>query len=169
MDMTTLRRWATPMTIGAFLLMSVTGILMFFHIELGLIKVAHEWLSWLMVLAVGLHITLNWKMFSRYFSQKPAVAVIGLFTVVMVASMLVPAEERRGPPGRGGAMAATQVLMNAPLDKLAGVTGNTLEGLQASLQQQGLTVEATTASLGDIARQNGQNPVELLNKVIAAK
>lgn len=166
MDMTTLRRWATPMTIGAFMLMSITGILMFFHVELGLIKVAHEWLSWLMVIAVALHVTLNWKVFSRYFSQKPAVAIIGLFAVLMVASMLIPAEERPGSPG-GRGMQAAQVLLNAPLDKLAGVTGNTLASLQATLQQQGLQLDATTGSLEEVARQNQRNPMEVLNGVIA--
>lgn len=170
MDTTTLRRWATPMTIGAFLLMAVTGILMFFHIELGLIKVAHEWLSWLMVIAVGLHVFLNWKIFTRYFSQKPAVAIIGLFAVLMVASMLIPVDERRGPPGgRGGAMAASQVLMKAPLDKLAGVTGTTLESLQAKLQQQGLQLEVGATSLEAIAKQNQRNPLEVLNGVITAQ
>ena len=165
MDTTTLRRWATPMTIGAFMLMSITGILMFFEVRLGLIKVAHEWLSWAMVIAVGLHLTLNWKVFSRYFSQKPALAIIGLFAVVTVASMLISGgEERRGPPG---AMQASTVLMNAPLDKLAGITGNTLEGLQAKLQQQGLKLDATMASLDAVAKQNQRNPVEVLNGVIA--
>jgi len=43
----TLRTWATPLTISAFLLMSVTGVLMFFHIEGGLTTVAHQWCSWL--------------------------------------------------------------------------------------------------------------------------
>ena len=50
---TALRRWATPLTIGAFVFMAVTGILMFFEVRLGIIKVAHEWLSWLMVIAVS--------------------------------------------------------------------------------------------------------------------
>ena len=168
MDTTTLRRWATPLTIGAFILMAVTGILMFFHVQLGIIKVAHEWLSWAMVIAVGLHVTLHWKTFNRYFTQKPAMAVIGLFVVIMVASMLIPGkdEERRGPPG--GQMQVTKVLIAAPLDKLAGVTGKTLEGLQAQLQQQGLKVDATMASLGDVAQQNQRNPVEVLNGVIGA-
>jgi hypothetical protein len=58
--------------------------------------------------------------------------------------------------------------MAAPLDKLAGVTGKTLEGLQAQLQQQGLKVDATMASLGDVAQQNQRNPVEVLNGVIGA-
>ena len=166
MDTTTLRRWATPMTIGAFMLMSITGILMFFHVQLGIIKVAHEWLSWLMVIAVGLHVTLHWKTFNRYFTQKPAMAVIGLFGVVIVAAMLIPGggDERRGP--QGGQMQASKVLMAAPLDKLAGITGKTLDGLQAQLQQQGLRVDNPTASLADIAQQNQRNPAEVLNEVL---
>ena len=39
MDTATLRRWATPLTIGAFMLMSIAGILMFFHINPGISKV----------------------------------------------------------------------------------------------------------------------------------
>ena len=38
------REWATPLTIGAFGLMSVTGMLMFFHLDTGFNKLAHEWL-----------------------------------------------------------------------------------------------------------------------------
>lgn len=43
------REWATPLTIGIFTLMAVTGILMFFHLDKGLNKTAHEWLGWLLV------------------------------------------------------------------------------------------------------------------------
>ena len=166
MDTATLRRWATPLTIGAFMLMSITGILMFFHINVGISKVAHEWLSWAMVIGVSLHLVTNWKMFARYFSQKAALGVIGFFAILTVASMLIPGkEERRGPPGAQ----ASNVLMNAPLDKLAGITGNTLEDLQAKLQAQGLKLDATMVSLDAVAKQNQRNPVEVLNGVIAAK
>ena len=34
---------------GAFTLSAVTGVLMFFHLDSGLNKAAHEWLSWAMV------------------------------------------------------------------------------------------------------------------------
>jgi hypothetical protein len=40
-----LRTWATPLTMGAFLLMSTTGVLMFFKRNPGLITVVHE-TSW---------------------------------------------------------------------------------------------------------------------------
>ena len=36
------RDWATPLTIGAFGLLAVTGVLMFFHPDSGLNKAVHE-------------------------------------------------------------------------------------------------------------------------------
>lgn len=43
--MNKLRAWVTPITIGSFLLIGVTGLLMFFKVPGGLIVIAHEWLS----------------------------------------------------------------------------------------------------------------------------
>jgi hypothetical protein len=168
MDTNTLRRWATPLTIGAFLLMAVTGVLMFFEIRLGLAKLAHEWLGWIMLLAVGLHAALHWKSFSRYFSQKSAVTIIGVFAVVTVAAMLIPSNEQ-GRGGRPGGMQAAQMLMSAPLEQVAGITGTTVEGLRAQLLGSGLEVAETATSLEDIAKQNQCNPVEILNGVIGGK
>jgi hypothetical protein len=41
-----LRSWATPLTIGAFFLMAITGVLMFFEWNTGLTTVVHQWFSW---------------------------------------------------------------------------------------------------------------------------
>lgn len=45
---------------------------MFFHLDSGLNKTAHEWLSWAMVIGVTLHVLLNMPAFKRYFTQTPA-------------------------------------------------------------------------------------------------
>lgn len=42
------RRWATKLTIGSFLLMAGTGILMFFELDQGVVLVVHQWSSWLL-------------------------------------------------------------------------------------------------------------------------
>jgi cytochrome b561 len=65
----TYREWATPLTIGSFLVIAVTGVLMFFHLDSGLNKLAHEWLAWAMLAAVGLHAAVHFKSFSRYFTR----------------------------------------------------------------------------------------------------
>jgi hypothetical protein len=40
------RERVTPIAAGAFLLSAITGVLIFFHVDSGLSKLAHEWLSW---------------------------------------------------------------------------------------------------------------------------
>lgn len=171
MDTSVLRRWATPLTIGTFVLMGVTGILMFFEVHIGIIKLAHEWLSWLMVIAVALHVILHWKSFSRYFSQKASVAVIALFAVITIASLLIPNNggERRGPPpGAGGSVSsqATEVLLAAPLATLANLTQQTPETLLSKLEQQGLEVDSDQATVEHIADENHRNPTDVLNSVL---
>ena len=63
------REWATPLTIGTFLIMATTGILMFFHLDRGLNKEAHEWLGWAMVAGVGTHVVANLSSFKRYLGK----------------------------------------------------------------------------------------------------
>ncbi|MEZ5476590.1 MAG: DUF4405 domain-containing protein [Thiolinea sp.] len=60
-SMFTLRNWATPITIGSFIISAITGVLIFFHINIGLVKPAHEWLSWFMILGVAMHLVINWR------------------------------------------------------------------------------------------------------------
>lgn len=162
MNTNLLRPWATPLTIGAFLLMATTGILMFFHIELGLAKVAHEWLSWIMLSAVGMHIVLNWRAFSRYFTQKVAVAVVALFVVLTLTALFIPNDKQ----GRPGPMQAVEVLLDAPLDKLAGITGKSWADLQAQLASQGLPTDDPTTSLRQLASTQQRNPMDVLGKAL---
>ena len=46
-ELPTLRGWATTLTIGSFVLMVGTGLLMFFALDRGLVVVIHQWFSWL--------------------------------------------------------------------------------------------------------------------------
>ena len=92
------RPWITPVVIGAFGLSAVTGVLMFFHLDSGLNKTAHEWLSWAMVIGVSLHVLLNLPAFKRYFTQTTGRVVIGLFALVLALSF-IPAGGSGGEPG----------------------------------------------------------------------
>jgi hypothetical protein len=56
------RELAPPVTAGAFLLLAVSGMLMFFHADSGLKKVAREWLSRVLLGGAALHVT------AEYFS-----------------------------------------------------------------------------------------------------
>jgi glucan phosphoethanolaminetransferase (alkaline phosphatase superfamily) len=164
-DMNTneLRKLATPLTIGSFALMATTGVLMFFHVQLGIIKDAHEWLSWLFLAAVGLHIYVNFTVFKRYFTQKPALAIMAVCLILLFAAMLFP---QTGGGKRGGPQQINRVLLEAPLNSVAALTGKTAEALQTQLQAQGLQVDANSQNLKQIADDNQRNPMEVLNKAL---
>lgn len=158
----TLRTWATPLTIGAFLLISVTGIMMFFHLELGLSKVAHEWLGWALVVGVAAHLWLNRRAFTTYFKRPAAVSIMAASAAVLVAALLVPA-------GNGASVPVRQVLgslTKAPISALAVVSGSDEAGLLAAL---GATYPGVTASqsLSDLVGGDSEVAIGLLATVYA--
>ncbi|TXH68623.1 MAG: DUF4405 domain-containing protein [Thiothrix sp.] len=163
MDVNKLRPWATPLTIGAFILMAITGLLMYFHIQLGLAKAAHEWLSIVMVGAVGLHLVVNWKVFKRYFSQKLGLAIISVFAILTLTALVIP--QQGGPRGRADQQAA-QLLLNLPLERLASATNKTTASIQTTLTQQGFTITDPNSTLKQIAEASKRNPMEALGKAL---
>lgn len=162
MNLNAHRPWITPLVIGAFALTAVTGVLMFFHLDTGLNKLAHEWLSWAMLAAVALHGLLNLPAFKRYFGQKTALVVMGVFALVLALSFL-PAPGGKKPPSWG---APVQALARAPLPVLAQVLGQSPEALKASLQKAGLLVDNDQQSLQDLVGPDLKAQVRLLNRLL---
>jgi hypothetical protein len=80
-----LRTWATPLTIGAFFLMSATGVLMFFEWERGLTAVVHQWFSWLFLAGAGGHIAANVRPFKNHLKSRWGKASVAVFVVVLSA------------------------------------------------------------------------------------
>ena len=140
------RDWATPLTIGAFGLMAITGILMFFHLDSGLNKTAHEWLGWLMVAGVAAHASANWLSFKRYFLSSPkgrSILVVSLLVIAGSFVSLSGGREGGGSPPQLAIRAVTQ----APLAQVAPLTGRTLAQLIADLSAAGIQVRNGDQSL----------------------
>lgn len=147
------RNWATPLTMGAFGLMAVTGILMFFHLDTGLNKTAHEWLGWVMVAGVAAHAAANWPGFKRYFLSGT------LGRSILAASLLVIAGSFFSLPGsgRGGLpppLLALKAMTKAPLSSVAPLTGKPVEQLIADLGKAGIQVSSADKSLDSVLAGN---------------
>jgi len=84
-----MRTCATPITIGAFILSAVTGIMLFFRLDLGLTKVVHEWLSWLLVAGTIFHVIANWRFMTGYLGSHLGRGIIAVF-IVITCACLVP-------------------------------------------------------------------------------
>jgi hypothetical protein len=142
------REWATPLTIGVFALMSVTGLLMFFHLDSSLQKTVHEWAGWVVVAAAVLHVTANWLGFKRYFKPGAGAAVMAMCALVIGASF-VPLGGSGGAPMSPPAI-AMRAILQAPLKSVAPLFGKSSEQALQALAGAGVALADENASIGSV-------------------
>ncbi|MCI4679361.1 DUF4405 domain-containing protein [Rhodoblastus acidophilus] len=137
------REWATPITIGAFSLMAVTGLLMFFHLDSGLNKFAHEWLGWVFVAGVSFHAAVNWAAFKRHFvSSKVGRAIVAAFAIALLASFVPLGGRGAAPP-----VLAMNAIAKAPLSAIAPLTGRPVEALVSELKNAGIDISGPDTTI----------------------
>jgi len=154
------RKWATPLTIGAFFLMAITGILMFFHIDRGLISSAHEWLSWLFLIGVAGHVIANFRSFTNYLKSGWGRTSVGVFGIILVASFFT-----WGARTGGQFLAAIQNgLISVPLTTLAVMTHTKQDVLQQRLEAHGI-VAGKDQTIRDIAGDSPRKQLQVLEVV----
>lgn len=156
----TLRKWATPLTIGSFVVVGITGVLMFFHLDFGLIKPAHEWLSWLLVVGGIAHVIINWKPLVNYLS-KPAGKLIIVSVLVLGALSFLPIGGNEG--GKGQMMKAVGALEKSPLTLVAQVAKTTPDVLVEKLKAKGLVVRDNDQTIQQIATDNQKKTAEIIS------
>jgi hypothetical protein len=133
-----LRDWATPLTMGSCVLMAATGLLMFFHLDSGLNKEAHEWLSWALLAGVALHATANFPALKRHFQRRNTWAVVAAF-VVLLGLSFIQSPEAEGKAARGK---AAEALLAAPITLVAQVAGKDSATVVADLGKAGVNLTA---------------------------
>ncbi|WP_277633228.1 DUF4405 domain-containing protein [Avrilella dinanensis] len=89
------RNYVTPFISLVFLVVGLSGVLMFFHLFDGYTEVVHEFLGVFFVVCAVFHIILNWKALKIHF--KKAVFLPALLGVITITSLLV-VMERLYPP-----------------------------------------------------------------------
>lgn len=151
--MSTLRKWATPLTVGSFLVMGVTGTLMFFRLNTMVGKVIHEWAGWLMLVGVGAHIVLNWRALTTYFKRPLAIWIMGVGAVLTIATVL-PIGSAVETPVRRMVMAVAQ----ADEATLMALSGYDLQEGRALLSAAGVALQPgqslADATAGDVGLQS---------------
>jgi hypothetical protein len=129
-----LRTWATPLTIGAFVLMAATGILMFFGLDRALMAEAHKWFSLFFLTGVAGHITANFRPFMNHLKSRWGRTSVAAFAVVLAASFfswgLITGPQLERPIKRD--------LVDAPLSALASVTATAPDTLLLKLKARGI-------------------------------
>lgn len=160
-----LRSWATPVTIGAFVLIAVTGVLMFFHLNTGLNKTAHEWLGWFLVIGVLAHVVLNWRPFQSYFKRGMALGIMGVFAAVLVGSFVTLGSSPAELPIRQ----MMDGMTTAPLSAVAEVAGQDPEAVVASLTASDYPNATADQSISALTGGDMAKSAALLAGIFAAQ
>lgn len=157
------RTWATPLVTGAFVLIAVTGVLMFFHADSGLNKLAHEWLGWAMLAGAAAHATANWPALRNHLRQPLGRGLVAAFVLALGLSFWPAAGSGDGPPFA----APVAALAKAPLPVLAQVAGVSPEAMAARLQAAGVAGAAGQASLVSLGVTDLKRQLGVLRRVLA--
>lgn len=161
--MTVQREWVTPVAAGAFLLSAVTGVLIFFHVDSGLNKVAHEWLSWVLLAGVALHLVANFGAFKRHLGGRRGQALMGAFALVLALSFFGPGEADEPPFA-----APVRALAQAPLTTLAEVARVSPDEMRARLAQAGVPAGSDAQSLHELVGPDLRRQTRVLGTVLVA-
>ena len=158
------RQWVTPLVAGSFLLMGVTGILMFFHWDTGLNKTVHEWLGWAMVVALALHVMVNLQGFKNMFRTTLGKGILGLFTLILALSFfnLGGGEGNGGPPFKN----SVNLLSNASITELSQISHIDEQILLTRLQQAGVNSATAQSSVKQLVGDDLGKQMQTLNSIL---
>jgi hypothetical protein len=157
------REWVTPITTGAFLLVGVTGILMFFHADSGANKFVHEWLSWVLVGGAILHLTVNFAALKRHLLTRRGQVLLGAFVLALAVSF-VPIGNRKESPF----VPSIRALSQAPLATLAQVAQISPEQLRDHLSRAGYPSASDKQSLSELVGADTGKQMRVLAGVFDA-
>lgn len=158
----TTRTWATPLTIGSFVLISATGVLMFLEWERGLMTVVHQWFSWLFIIGAGGHIAVNLRPLKNHLKSSWGKASVVVFVSILTLSAFswgtITGPQIKRP--------IEQALVDAPLSALASVNRTPPEYVVQRLAARGIAAD-DRQSIGELALASGVDENRLLAIVFA--
>ncbi|NTU68033.1 MAG: DUF4405 domain-containing protein [Chlorobiaceae bacterium] len=155
----TSKSWATPLIIATFTISGITGILIFFHMEGGLVKPVHELLSWALVAGAALHTAAHWKSFTAYFKKRSSIATISIGAIVALASFMAPVKGGHGNPF----MKAGKAMSTASVETVAPIARLTPAQAVKKLEQKGINVANASQSIQAIASDNRTKDARVLD------
>jgi len=158
------RDWVTPITIGAFLLSAVTGVLIFFHLDSGASKFMHEWLGWVLLGAAVLHALANLPGLKAHLGSRRGQALVGVFALALLISF-APIGDKDEPPFA----APVRALANAPLATLAQVAQVTPEQLRGDLARAGLRPASDQQSLAELVGPDPHRQMHVLSDLLGKR
>ena len=159
MKKTDIRRFATPLIIGAGLISAITGLLMFFITEDPFLF-THEIVGLGFSVAILLHIYTNWRPFKKYFSQRGVIliAVAWLIGVGLIARTAIFSEPEPE-------VLIMERIEQTSITRIAPIVDMQVETLIKRLGADGYTVSDPEMSIEAVAEKHGADTDAVLFSV----
>jgi len=155
MTTATKRDIATSATALLFTVIGTTGVLMYFHILDNYTKQMHEILGLAFVVAILLHIMVNFKNMKKYFAKK-IFFVLTFVTVIIVSGFIINAPEGKNPKS-----IVFTALFNAEIETSFLVFVEDFDLAKIKLEEAGINIEGLD-SIGKIAKANKTSPFDIV-------
>lgn len=153
------RSFITPLITIIFLVVALSGLLMFFHIFDGYTEVVHEILGVVFVVFSVLHVILNWKALKIHFKKRVFILSI---IVVAVISILLVIQQQKSPKFD---TILIERITNAPIEDVLKVLQVDSIVVVKRLEENGISfIEG--ASMEEIWINNKVSPKKLFDLII---
>jgi Domain of unknown function (DUF4405) len=145
----------TPVTIAAFVVSTVTGVMLLLHWNAGLVRFSHEWLSVVFSAVAIWHLARNWRSFTAYLRRNAALVV---FVISLAASVVFTG--LTGTSSNANPGAVFRALSNATLDSAAPAFGMTSSDAIAILKSANIEASGSE-TLNEIGTRTGVGPAAI--------
>lgn len=95
-----LKPWLSPLITVSFVIVSVTGLLLYYRVRSRPTFVLHEWFGWLLIVAGAVHLILNLRPLAGYLRSRAGLCSV-IASLVLAAALCVWAGGDRGAGGPG--------------------------------------------------------------------
>lgn len=159
-----MRRWSTPLALGAVLLAGGTGLALFLEFGSGTVKELHEWAGLLFVAAAIAHLVDHRRSLVHHVQGVWGLGLGGLGLLVLVVALVLPQA-----PGGASPRAMAGLLARVPLSQLASAQGVPFDSLRARLERAGFPGATATSTLAELPGADGERMRAAVGAVLPAE
>lgn len=150
---------ATSATIAAFVVIAVSGVMLYLHFGENYVKHLHEYIGLVFVFVGILHVAANWSLAKKYF-EKRVFYILGACVIAFSGFFIAEGFSQKGVNPKSYIISS---VINQPLDKVVQFFGIDESHAQEILSKSGYKIDMSKTVTSN-AKANKTSPFALMAK-----
>jgi len=147
---------ATSLTAILFVIIGISGVLMYFHLLDKYVKELHEIIGLVFVAVVFFHIYYNFKSMKGYFKTKVFWISVVLFSMISLGFILNVKE------GENPKRLIIMSVLNAPISESVEILNKDTAKIKSKLKEKGIRLESDD-SIMTLSKRHNVSPFEIVD------